>query len=284
MSQYLSEFEDLTNRIIGLPSPFLLSCFISGLTSEIRREVQANQPLTLVQAAGLAKLQEEKLIDSRNPPRARAPPLAPNLIRANNPNADVHALLPPLLPAPPRPPQPVMKRLTPEEITLRQEHGLCFTCDERYHQGHHCAARAFLLVTEEEEPTDPKIDANDPPPDPPDEPDPYPAQISLNSLSDHLAPEALRLVGIMANHRVVLLVDGDNTHNFMQPTLVTQLGLPCRSTRRYVSWLVMANIWTALVSVKGYLFKFKMSTSPWTCTSYPLSAPTSSWASNGLRL
>lgn len=37
--QYLFEFEDLANRIIGFPSPFLLSCFVSGLTPEIRWEV-----------------------------------------------------------------------------------------------------------------------------------------------------------------------------------------------------------------------------------------------------
>ena len=36
---YLKEFEDLANRIIGLPIPFLLSCFISSLTSEIRHAV-----------------------------------------------------------------------------------------------------------------------------------------------------------------------------------------------------------------------------------------------------
>ena len=38
----------LANRIIGLPAPFLLSFFISGLVPEIRREVQALHPLTLV--------------------------------------------------------------------------------------------------------------------------------------------------------------------------------------------------------------------------------------------
>lgn len=56
VNNYLFEFEDLANRIIGLPSSFLLSCFISGLTSEIRPEVQALQPLTLVQVARLACL------------------------------------------------------------------------------------------------------------------------------------------------------------------------------------------------------------------------------------
>ena len=47
VNSYLFEFEDLANRIVGMPSPFLLSCFVSGLSSEIRREVQALQPLTM---------------------------------------------------------------------------------------------------------------------------------------------------------------------------------------------------------------------------------------------
>lgn len=46
--QYLTDFEDLANRTTGLPTLFLLSCFISDLTPEIHREVQAQQPATLV--------------------------------------------------------------------------------------------------------------------------------------------------------------------------------------------------------------------------------------------
>ena len=79
VAHYLSEFEDLANRIISLPLSFLLSCFIFGLTPEIRREVHAHQPLTLVQATGLARLQEEKLLDTRQPSRSRVPPLQPTL-------------------------------------------------------------------------------------------------------------------------------------------------------------------------------------------------------------
>jgi len=52
MSTYLSEFEYLANRIIGLPPPLLLNYFISSLTPKIRREVQAIQPLTLVRRQG----------------------------------------------------------------------------------------------------------------------------------------------------------------------------------------------------------------------------------------
>jgi len=67
VNSYLSEFKNLANRIVGLPLPFLLSCFISGLTSDIRREVQALQPLSIVQAAALAKLQEDKINDAKWP-------------------------------------------------------------------------------------------------------------------------------------------------------------------------------------------------------------------------
>ena len=127
-----------------------------------------------------------------------------------------------------------MKRLSPEEITSRCERGLCFNCDERYHRGHRCASRVFLLITEEEDPPSVNIDPNNPQPntipDPPEVTDPYPAHISLHSLSDHHAPETLRFEGVIHAHPLVLLVDGGSTHNFVQQQLVSRLGLPCRST------------------------------------------------------
>jgi hypothetical protein len=60
---YQSQFELLANRITGLPPPFYLSFFISGLKPAILWEVMAFQPLTLNQAINLAKLQEDKLAD-----------------------------------------------------------------------------------------------------------------------------------------------------------------------------------------------------------------------------
>ena len=47
VSDYLTDFERLANRTIGLPPSCLLSCFISGLSPELRREVQALRPLSL---------------------------------------------------------------------------------------------------------------------------------------------------------------------------------------------------------------------------------------------
>lgn len=222
MADYLSEFETLANRIIGLPPPFLLVCFVSGLAPDIQREVQAHQPLTLVQAASLASLQEEKLSATRMTARPSPPPLSSIPPRST--------MLPPLLPSPARPPPAPVRRLSLEEISSRRECGLCFTCDEKYHRGHRCASRVLLMVAEEEDLSWSNIDPGDPAlnTDPLDSPNPLQAQISLNSLSGHLAPKALRWLALISNHCVTILVDGASIHNFVQPQVVTSLSLPCR--------------------------------------------------------
>ncbi|RZB69356.1 Anaphase-promoting complex subunit 10 [Glycine soja] len=232
VAEYLSAFEDLANHMIGLPPPFLLSCFVSGLTPEIRREVQAHQPLTLVQAAGLARLQEEKILDARLHLRPKPPPPLPSPslgqpfpLRTINPSPT------PLLPTPSCPPPPTVKRLTSEELATHRERGLCFNCDERYHRGHQCSSRVFLLISEDEDSFSPQIEQPNPQPEPkPDPADPYPAQISFNSIAGNVAPETLRFMGAIGDRHVVLLVDGGSTHNFIQHQLVSQLGLTPRTT------------------------------------------------------
>ena len=242
VSTYLSEFEELANRVVGLPQAFLLTCFVAGLSPEIRREVQILQPLTLAQAAGLACIQEEKFLEQRHashphPSSTTTPHTLPlsstfprTLTTAPQPLSTISTTLPSPFPLPIRPPPPSTKRLSPEEIASRREKGLCFTCDEKYHRGHRCASRVFLFVAEEDDPPLYLIEPLDLIPDPPDTHDPSPTQISLNSLEGHIAPETLHLVGTIDNHQVVLLIDGGSTHNFIQEQLVKQLGLPCQHT------------------------------------------------------
>lgn len=102
INTYLSEFEDLANRIIGLPPPFLLSCFIFDLSSEIRRDVQALQPLTLVQATGLARLQEEKFVDHY--PSFCSRTLPSPLSTISSYPSSISSTPPSLLPTPLKPP------------------------------------------------------------------------------------------------------------------------------------------------------------------------------------
>ena len=149
VSAYLSEFESQANKIIELPTPFVLSCFISGLNPSIRREVQVLQPLSLTQAVSYVRLQEEKLPDARRSSTYRAlTPTAGSITpRSSSTNAP-----PPLLSTPARSSSTIpLKRLTPEELASRREKGLCFQCDEKFSRGHKCASSLFLLVMEDEE-------------------------------------------------------------------------------------------------------------------------------------
>ena len=235
VAQYLAEFEDLATHVVGISPPLLLSCFISGLSPETRREVQPHQPLSMVQAAGFGRLQEEKVLNQRPPQHPRPP--TPNPFPSHSrTNPQIAAFpLPPLLNPPPRTtptPTPTLKRLSPEEIALRREKGLCFNCEEKYHRGHKCSSRFFVLISDELDPTPSHIPIPDPPknppPDLPDSSDLYPTQISLNSLAGHIASETLCLFGHLTGHPMIILVDGGSTHNFIQHQLVTELSLSYR--------------------------------------------------------
>ncbi|CAJ2668471.1 uncharacterized protein LOC123905356 [Trifolium pratense] len=230
VSEYLSAFETLANWIVGLQPPFLLSCFISGLIPEILREVLALQPLNLIQAASLARLQEEKFNDARRALRNRGI-LNPTSLQQIPPSSTSKTPLA-LLPPPPKPSPPTFKRLSPTEMAQRREKGLCFNCDEKFRPGHKCSSRFFILITDDD--IDPDLTHIDPnsaaQPDPKPDLEPSQAQISFHALSGHLAPETLRLAGRITHQRVHILMDGGRTHNFLQERLVMSLGLKVQPT------------------------------------------------------
>ena len=233
VNSYLAEFEALANRIVGLPTPFLLSCFISGLAPDIRREVLALQPLSLSQAAALARLQKDKFTDARRHHRPRPPPLS-TLPPSSPPLASLPPIsstptnnLPPLLPTPPK---TTYKRLTQAEMASRRERGLCYNCDERYGPNHRCRGKFFLLIASEDDDHPPG------PPDPPTPPSPLPsptdqpptplsAQLSLHALSGQPASATLRVLGLITGHDVVVLVDGGSTQYFIHDRLAHFLHL-----------------------------------------------------------
>lgn len=198
--------------------------------------MQAHQSLTLVQAVGLACLQEEKLLDIRHPPRPRAalvtlgsaPPFAPPPLLSSLSHA---------MPTP-------LKCLSSDKIASHREKGLYFNYDEKFHRGHRCASGVFLLIAEgEDKDLDPNTVLNDPP-DPPDKvdlPNPSPTQISFHSLAGHLALKTLRLSGSFSGRQVVVLVDGGGTYNFIQQEMVTQLNMSCRDTP-FPLWVMVGNI------------------------------------------
>ncbi|XP_027337502.1 uncharacterized protein LOC113851229 [Abrus precatorius] len=204
-----------------------------GLSPEIKREVLALQPLTFTQAAALAKLQEDKFHDLHKGSRNHFSFSPPSFSSTPSPLPSTGRPLPPLLPTPPR---TNYKKLTHEEMLSRREKGLCYNCDEKFHPGHKCKARFFLLVAEatDDDTTFPSTSLVDPDPDPlPSETEPTElssAQISFNALSGLPAPEALRLLGLISKKQVTILVDGGSTHNFIQDCVAKFLNLPMQPT------------------------------------------------------
>ncbi|KAL4590213.1 hypothetical protein LXL04_003139 [Taraxacum kok-saghyz] len=138
VAAYQSEFEKISNCVVGLPPNALRDCFISGLRADIQAELALHGPQTLHQTYGLAKLIEDKLRaqlpssdDSLEPPPTK-PPLLPN-------------------PTPPSPPLPI-KRLSPTEMHKRRAEGLCYNCPAKYQPGHQCNPPKFLLLQSEIDP------------------------------------------------------------------------------------------------------------------------------------
>jgi hypothetical protein len=111
--------------------------------------------------------------------------------------------------------------LTWTEIVERQLKGLCYNCDEKYFSGHkYKEQNLFMAISEEISKEDEEIpslseshESTDitPPSDPPEiEP-----VISLNALTGFSAPQTLKLIGYIKHRKVIILVDGGNTHNFI---------------------------------------------------------------------
>lgn len=121
------------NRITGLSPSVLLSYFISGLSPEIRREVQAFQPISLPQATSLARLQEDKINDRKKHYPKPSPSFLPSHSSFSLPNNT----------QPPKPKTPFIQR-TQEDMAYRREKGLCYNCDEKWSSSHRCGL-SFVL-------------------------------------------------------------------------------------------------------------------------------------------
>ncbi|GJY32576.1 transposon ty3-G gag-pol polyprotein [Tanacetum coccineum] len=122
VTAYQTEFERLSNCVVGLPPEALLNCFVSGLRQDIQQELAILRPHTITQAIGLAKLIEDKTNDQISPPQNSS------LTAAPAPTSEALAI----------------KRLSPAEMQQRRVDGLCFNCPEKYSPGHKCNPPKFL--------------------------------------------------------------------------------------------------------------------------------------------
>ncbi|GJS81459.1 retrotransposon gag protein [Tanacetum coccineum] len=139
VTAYQTEFERLSNCVVGLSPQALLDCFISGLRHDIQQELTVLRPQTITQAIGLAKLIEDKLHDQTLD--------RPKPIAYPSPTSQLMPTTQPLLDNPLSHTQSLpIKKLTPVEMQKRRAEGLCYNCPEKYQPGHRCTPPQFLLL------------------------------------------------------------------------------------------------------------------------------------------
>lgn len=163
-------------------------------------------------------------------------------MRTSKPPIPAAAPQPSVLSAPPSTP---VRRLTQTEQLERRSKGLCFNCDEKFHTGHRCAKKQFLLLlmddydeelgSPETEPETITMESATlllpaPPPSSPSEASsPTSAehfQLSQAALVGPPSPRTLRVQGRVGELEVTILVDSGSSHNIMQPRLAEFLNLP----------------------------------------------------------
>ncbi|MCI18570.1 hypothetical protein A2U01_0039724, partial [Trifolium medium] len=139
---------------------------------------------------------------------------------------------PPLLPTPNTKPlnQPprTIKHISPAEIQLRREKGLCYFCDDKFSPQHRCPNKHLMLLQLDD------FEALDPVTEDPvaelllSEPivDGENHHLSLNAMNGFASVGTIRFQGYINGHPVQVLVDGGSTDNFLQPRVAKFLKLP----------------------------------------------------------
>jgi len=230
VQEYYVQFTALANRVQGVTSEALLDCFIGGLKPEIRRDVIAHSPTTLMRSVSLAKLYEERYAYKNKPYNLSATPKILSTPYTPVSQTVKSTSLPPLLPTPTHStfnPNNV-KKLSPAEVQLRREKGLCFTCDEKYSLNHKCPNKHyfFLQIVEDENllsTEDNNIIAPEPP-DPVTQSETLEHHLSFNALKGSSTVGSFK--GSINGIILQVLLDSGSSDNFIQPRLASCLKLP----------------------------------------------------------
>nr|GEY45732.1 hypothetical protein [Tanacetum cinerariifolium] len=235
-ADYYHQFTVMANRVEGLSPEPLLDCFLSGLKDHIRRDVFAQDPKSVIHAGSLSRLFDEKQpVTYTSKPKFSTPPILPKTSHLNSStstNFSSHPPRPsplsPLLPTPQTKPLPPIKKLSPAEMQLCREKGLCFTCDDKYTWNHKCPNKqALLLMTSPDdsdssplliEPAEEKLDAISLPQETTE-------PLSLNAYHGSNGVATIRLSGSINGTKVQVLLDGGSSDNFIQPRVAKHVSL-----------------------------------------------------------
>ncbi|XP_060212277.1 uncharacterized protein LOC132639908 [Lycium barbarum] len=232
--EYQAIFERNLARVT-LSHENAISCFIGGLKPELNIAVKRAEPITLTQAYKSARMEEAYLaaVIKSSFPAMSSSNVENSSRRFNDQRGQYNK---PILPTPNRGGQPTQRgfnrrTLTPEEMNEKRAQGLCFFCNEKYVPGHKCRnlKQLYLLEFEEED----KCCEQESPTEEADqaiEKIQEKLDISMHALNGSLGYKTLRVTGYHSKKPLHILVDRRSSHNFIDPSLVEQLGCPVVQT------------------------------------------------------
>jgi hypothetical protein len=227
VAEYYLQFTSLANRVYGLSTDAIVDCFISGLTADIRRDVLIHTPPSIVKAVSLAKVYEEKYAANTKPQKSQQttytkPPF-------NTPKPDIgQKNTAPILNTPPTRPMsqyqknPNIKRISPVEMQLRREKGMCYWCDDKFSFTHKCPNRQLMLLHYDD------CEQNQIPDVGIQQPDLTTENTNHNQPQHHLSLNAMKgdsnmgvliFSGSIKNIKVQVLIDGGSSYNLLQPRI-----------------------------------------------------------------
>nr|GLL17711.1 uncharacterized protein LOC107177859 [Ipomoea trifida] len=235
------------NKVTGISESILISMFIAGLKSHIRRELQRARPTSLMETFALAREYEvhhEELRMELSRERRSVPwwqnknitsitPTSSNNISSTNVGVSQ-------LPATTTLPLPSnrtqnktanstlpIRRLTPQEMREKRAKGLCYNCDQQYTTNHRCQSKFLLLLgTDDGEEEGDNAEVGELPTHMSDEETIVLGDISsLHAMAGPGNPRSLQLWGQVSGDQIQVLIDGGSTHNFIQPSIAERLNL-----------------------------------------------------------
>lgn len=143
VQEFYNKFEELSNMISRILLIFLQSYFKSGLKVDIIRKLRALQPQFLLQAFQLAKLIEDRIMETQAPTLKEEINKFHTTIIATSDNKSLFTLTTQQGKPPRR--TILIQWLTLAQLDERTAKVLYFNCDGKFHKGHVWKSKLFTL-------------------------------------------------------------------------------------------------------------------------------------------
>lgn len=200
-------------------SPIMLRrCFIGGLRSEVRHDVELLHPSDVHEAIALAFQVDAKLTDPKvrnssknsnsffnNFTNKKSSPLLISHSSSSSKNSKASNV----------------RKMSFEELQDRRKKGMCYSCPEKWVRGHVCANQQLLLLDVlADRSVDMEVTDCD------DQEDQH-VEIIACAVYGISAPQniqTMKVTGLIKNCPVIVLLDSGSSHNFISLSVAKKLG------------------------------------------------------------